>query len=135
MEGITQRAELLVIGFVLTFAALALVPRSRSWTTALGGRTFYCYLLHGYVILFLQLQFDVFDRIDRLGFGAVVLCTALALIGGNLLMLGPVATLFRPLFEPQLTWLFRSAPQPAPPAAADPSATVASGGTKDEGSR
>ena len=58
-EGITQRAELLVIGFVLTFAALSLVPRAKSWTTRLGGRTFYCYLLHGYVILLLDLEFDV----------------------------------------------------------------------------
>ena len=52
-EGITQRAELLAIGFLLTFAALSLIPKRRSWTTRLGGRTFYSYLLHGYVILFL----------------------------------------------------------------------------------
>ena len=39
-----------------------------------GGRTFYCYLLHGYVILLLDLQFDVFDKIDQYGVNAVIVC-------------------------------------------------------------
>ena len=72
LEGIMQRAELLAVGFVLTFAALSLVPKRRSWTTRLGGRTFYCYLLHGYVIVFLTYQFELFDRIEKFGVGAVI---------------------------------------------------------------
>lgn len=115
LEGIAQRAELLAVGFVLTFAALSLVPRRRSWTTTFGGRTFYCYLLHGYLILFLDLQFDVFQEIDQYGFGAVVGCTLVAVVVANLLMTRPVATLFRPVFEPRLNWLFRQAPPPRAP--------------------
>lgn len=114
LEGITQRAELLVVGFVLTFAALSLVPRRRSWTTALGGRTFYCYLLHGYVILVLQLKFELFSRIDHYGVGAAIACIVVAVLLGNLLMTRPFATVFRPLFEPKLAWLFRSAPSSQP---------------------
>ena len=109
LEGITQRAELLVLGFVLTFAALSLVPKAKSWTTALGGRTFYCYLLHGYVILLLDLQFDVFDKIEKYGVNAVFVCIIGALILGNLLMTKPVSVLFRPFFEPKLKGLFREA--------------------------
>ena len=109
LEGITQRAELLAIGFVLTFAALALVPRARSWTTRLGGRTFYCYLLHGYFILLLDLQFDVFDKIDQYGVNAVIACIIGAAVLANLLMTKAVATVFRPIFEPKLAWLFREA--------------------------
>ncbi|MEV7397465.1 acyltransferase family protein [Aeromicrobium sp. NPDC092404] len=120
MEGITQRAELLVIGFVLTFAALSLVPRRRSWTTALGGRTFYCYLIHGYIIVYLQYEFEVFDRVDRFGAAAVVGCSLVAVVVANLLMTKPVATAFRPVFEPKLNWLFRPV-EAAKPAAEPPS--------------
>ncbi|MEJ7634508.1 acyltransferase family protein [Aeromicrobium sp.] len=116
IEGMTQRAELLAVGFILTFAALSLVPRQRSWTTALGGRTFYCYLLHGYIIVLLQLEFEVFTRIDRFGVGAVIGSSLVAVCVANLLMTKPVAMLFRPVFEPRLTWLFKvpSPPTPAP---------------------
>lgn len=107
LEGITQRAELLVVGLVLTFAALSLVPRRRSWTTLMGSRTFYCYLLHGYIILVLRYQFEVFDRIDRYGAPAAALTMVVAVVVANLLMTKLVSTVFRPIFEPRLTWLFR----------------------------
>ena len=125
IEGITQRAELLAIGFLLTFAALALVPRRRSWTTAFGGRTFYCYLLHGYLILFLQYQFEVFDRIDRFGVWAVIGCSIIAVVVANLLMTKPISTVFRPVFEPKLNWLFRPVENASPTTATqvDPSVT------------
>jgi fucose 4-O-acetylase-like acetyltransferase len=110
IEGITQRIELLVIGFVLTFAALSLIPKRRSWTTTLGGRTFYSYLLHGYVILFLTYQFGLFDKIEQFGVVAVIGCIIGSIILANLLMTAIIAKVFRPLFEPKLTWLFREMP-------------------------
>ena len=116
MEGVAQRAELLVVGFVLTFAALSLVPKRKSWTTTLGGRTFYCYLLHGYVILILNLKYDVFDRLSEYGAGAAVLVIIGAVVLANLLMTAVVAKVFRPVFEPRLTWLFRDLPKPQKPA-------------------
>ncbi len=108
-EGITQRAELLVIGFVLTFAALALVPWARSWTSALGERTFYCYLLHGYVIFLLNQQFGVFEALE--GFGAISAVGAIlaAIVLANVLMLPIVKRIFSPVFEPEMTWFFRDA--------------------------
>lgn len=107
-EGMLQRGELLLLGLAMTFAALSLVPRRRSWTTVLGGRTFYSYLLHGYVILVLRFQFDVFDRVEQYGVFAVIGSMIAAVILANLLMTKIVATVFRPLFEPRLTWMFRT---------------------------
>ncbi len=75
----------------------------------MGGRTFYCYLLHGYVILLLDLQFDVFDKIDQYGVNAVIVCIIGAFILANLLMTKPVSVVFRPIFEPKLKGLFREA--------------------------
>jgi fucose 4-O-acetylase-like acetyltransferase len=112
LEGITQRAELLAIGFIMTFAALSLVPKRRSWTTKQGGRTFYCYLLHGYIILILSEQFHVFTKIEKFGAPAAFACIIGAVILANLLMTAIVAKVFRPLFEPKLTWLFREMPAP-----------------------
>lgn len=107
LEGMVQRGELLIIGFVLTFAALALIPRRRSWTTGMGERTFYSYLLHGYVVLILKFQFGFFDALEPYGAAAVVSCMVIAVIVANLLMTQVIARLFRPVFEPRLTRLFR----------------------------
>jgi fucose 4-O-acetylase-like acetyltransferase len=127
LEGITQRAELLVVGLVLTFAALSLVPRRRSWTTRLGGRTFYCYLLHGYLILLLRYEFGVFDSLEKYGAPAVVLTMVVSVVVANLLMTKLVQTIFQPVFEPKLRWLFRPEAQatssPKPPAPSTASST------------
>lgn len=109
LEGVAQRAELLVIGFLLTFAALSLVPKTQSVTTRLGERTFYCYLLHGYVILILREQFDVFENTDQYGVKAVIGAILIAVVLANLLMTEPVKKVFRPIFEPKLRLLFRPA--------------------------
>lgn len=109
IEGMMQRGELLVIGFVLAFAALSLIPRRRSWTTRQGERTFYSYLLHGYVILVLKFQFGAFDRIEQYGVLAVIGTMVGAVILANLLMTKVVSGVFRPVFEPRLEWMFRTA--------------------------
>lgn len=120
-EGMMTRGELLLVGAVLTFATLSLIPRGRSITTVLGGRTFYCYLLHGYVIIWLDRQFELWDKLEEYGAVSVLGCIVAAVILANLLMTKPVATLFRPLFEPRLTWLFREA---EPPSVRVPASTV-----------
>lgn len=129
MEGVTQRAGLLAVGFLLTFAALSLVPKRRSWTTRVGTRTIYAYLLHGYVILILSLQFHLFEKIEKYGTLAAVACIVGAVILANLLMTSIVAKVFRPVFEPRLTWMFREVSertpvitdQPKPPSTTAPS--------------
>lgn len=112
-EGMMTRAELLIVGAVLTFAMLSLIPRKRSITTVLGGRTFYCYLLHGYVIILLDREFDLWHHMQKYGVTAAIGCIVAAIILANLLMANVVARVFRPLFEPKLTWLFREAEPPS----------------------
>ena len=106
LTGMLQRGELLAIGLVMTFAALSLVPRRRSWTSRLGERTLYAYLLHGYIILLLRYEFGVFDALQPYGAPAVVLTMVVATVVATLLMTSVVARIFRPVFEPRLTWLF-----------------------------
>lgn len=112
-DGMMTRAELLIVGTVMTFAMLSLIPRKRSITTVLGGRTFYCYLLHGYVIILLDREFDLWHHMQKYGATAAVGFIIAAVILANLLMTKVVARLFRPLFEPKLTWLFREAEPPS----------------------
>jgi len=107
VEGVLVRAALLGVSLLLTLAALSLVPRARSWTTVLGGRTFYCYLLHGFVILWLDRHFRLWEWLEAQGVTAVLGCIVAALVVANVLMTKPVQTVFRPLFEPRLTWMFR----------------------------
>ena len=59
--------------------------------------------------MLLDLQFDVFDKIEKYGVNAVFVCIIGAFILGNLLMTKPVSVLFRPIFEPKLKGLFREA--------------------------
>jgi fucose 4-O-acetylase-like acetyltransferase len=120
-EGIMTRGSLLLVGGLLTFATLSLIPRARSITTVLGGRTFYCYLLHGFIIILLDRQFDLWARLEQYGAASVVGCIVVAVVVANLLMTKPVATVFRPLFEPKLAWLFREA---EPPSVRVPAASV-----------
>lgn len=112
-QGMMTRGELLVVGALLTFATLSLIPRGRSITTVLGGRTFYCYLLHGYVIILLDRQFDLWAELEKFGAASVVGCVVVAVLLANLLMTKPVASFFRPVFEPRLTWMFREAEPPS----------------------
>lgn len=114
IEGMITRGWLLTIAFVLTMAALSVIPHRSSWTTAFGGRTLYAYLLHGYVILFLDRQFDLWSSIEPFGVWAVIACIVAGLLLANLLMTPMTARLFRPLFEPQLNWLFRQPPPRSP---------------------
>ena len=123
-QGMATRGSLLLVGALLTFATLSLIPRARSITTVLGGRTFYCYLLHGFIIILLDRQFDLWARLEQYGAASVVGCMVVAVVVANLLMTKPVATAFRPLFEPKLTWLFREA---EPPSVRVPASSVEAG--------
>jgi len=111
LEGAVTRGVFIVIGFVLTLAALALVPRSRSITTTLGARTLYAYLLHGFIIIFLDRQFDLWATVEPYGAIAVLGCVLVGAVVAVALMTKPVATVFRPFFEPKLTWMFRDPAQ------------------------
>jgi fucose 4-O-acetylase-like acetyltransferase len=109
-EGVLIRAMLLAVAFILTFSALSLIPRRRSWTSRLGQRTIYSYLLHGYVVLALAIGVDFWGKIKPYGGWAILACVVIAIVLANLLMTRPIESLFRPLFQPNLTWMFRKTP-------------------------
>lgn len=106
LVGIGHRAALLVAGFVLLSAFLALVPRRHTWFTPLGAATMYVYLLHRYPRKALAWS-GVYDMpwLHTLAGAAVVIGCALAVT--LILSSPPVVRVFRPVVEPRLTWLFR----------------------------
>ena len=50
-RAITIRMALLITGVVGAFAFFAVVPRTKTWFTALGGATLVVYLFHGFFVL------------------------------------------------------------------------------------
>lgn len=110
LDGVTNRAALMAIGFVLAAAVLALIPHAKAWYSQMGQRTLYCYLLHGFVILWLT-YYGAFDYMLQRGAIGVWIMVVAGLVLANLLMTRAIAEGFRPLFEPKLRWLFRD---PAP---------------------
>jgi fucose 4-O-acetylase-like acetyltransferase len=105
--GMAHRAVLLAVGVAMCVAVLSLVPWRRSWTSPMGERTLYCYLLHGFVIMIAADQWHVFTPLRAMGDAGVWLTIGTAIVLALALMTKPVAVVFRPLFEPKLKWLFR----------------------------
>lgn len=114
LTGIAVRAALIAVALILTLATLALIPRRASWTTSFGSRTLYAYLIHGFVIIILDRQFGLWERIEPYGQYAVMFCIVGGVVLANLLMTPMVARVFRPIFEPRLTWMFRSSGSDSP---------------------
>lgn len=107
LEGIALRAVLIVVGLLMGLAVVSLVSRRSSWMTRFGERTLYCYLLHGFVVLLLVRETDLFPTLRDLGPIGVAITVAGAIVLALLLMTKPVAVVFRPLFESKLDWAFR----------------------------
>ncbi|MFL6088597.1 MAG: acyltransferase family protein [Aeromicrobium sp.] len=107
LEGVVTRGLLLLAGVALSLAVLALVPWRRSWTSPMGERTLYCYLLHGFVIVLLGKHFHVLQHMVAWGVWAIVATFAGASVLAIVLMTKPVSVVFQPLFEPRLKWLFK----------------------------
>ncbi|MFL6088596.1 MAG: acyltransferase family protein [Aeromicrobium sp.] len=107
-EGMALRSVLIVVGVLMCLAILSLVPWKQSWTSPLGERTLYCYLLHGFVVLLLAEETHVFAELRALGWVGLAVTVAAAAVVAVLLMTKPVAMLFRPLFEANLNWAFKS---------------------------
>ena len=51
LRAITIRMSLLITGVVGAFAFFAVVPRTKTWFTALGSATLVVYLFHGFFVL------------------------------------------------------------------------------------
>ncbi|MBA0127647.1 acyltransferase family protein [Haloechinothrix sp. YIM 98757] len=105
--GVLARSIILVGAFGLLAAFFALVPRRHVWFTSLGAGSLYVYLLHRYVIKGPEYT-GLYDRMDWLHTPSGVAVTVLlGLVLTIVLASGPVRSLFRPLVEPRLDWLFR----------------------------
>jgi fucose 4-O-acetylase-like acetyltransferase len=106
LEGLLTRSLLITVGLLMSFAILSLVPWRESWTSRFGERTLYCYLLHGFVVYFVLHETHLFADLRDLG----NLGLLITIIGGAVLaltlMTKPVATVFKPLFEADLSWAF-----------------------------
>lgn len=104
--GVVGRACVLLGGFVMVTAFLALVPCRRTWITGLGAASLYVYLLHRFVVKTAEYKglYDYAWVHTPLGVLALVGC---ALVLTLILASPPVRTLFRPVVEPRLEWLFR----------------------------
>ena len=111
--GISIRGALLIAGVLLSVAVLSLVPWRRSWTSPMGERTLYCYLLHGFIVVGAAKWLHLFEPMLPWGGWAIVTTVVLASLLALALMTAPVATVFRPLFEPKLKWLFKAPPHAA----------------------
>lgn len=108
-SGLVRRAAMLVVGFVLISAFLALVPRRRTWITDLGAGTLYAYLLHRYVRKIAKV-WDWYDLDFMHGAIGVLIITAGSVLLTILLASPLVRDLFRPLVEPRLNWVWRRLP-------------------------
>lgn len=106
--GVMMRSATLVLGGVMTTAFLTLVPRGRTWFTALGAGTLYVYLLHRFVVKGLTVDGGPFDSWQWLHSAlGVIIVIAVGFGLTYLLSLASVQRLFRPVVEPRLDWMFR----------------------------
>lgn len=106
IDGIMIRSLLIVVGLLMAFAVVALVSRKATWMTRFGERTLYAYLLHGFVVFFVLHETNVFPTLRDMGNLGVAITIAGGITLALLLMTKPVATVFRPLFESKLDWMF-----------------------------
>jgi len=99
------RLALMTLAVLLSAAFLVLLPRGRNWTTALGRRTMYVYLLHSFVLYPIResgfLQSDAADQ------WWVLPVVAFCIVLSAALATKPVMRLLRPIIEPRPSWLFK----------------------------
>ena len=79
LEGILWRSGLYVIGFLMTFAWMILMPEKKLPVSYIGTRTMAIYLFHGLTYTYLDQCTTLLDGIDQIG------STLLLLIGCALL--------------------------------------------------
>lgn len=109
VQGLLVRAGMYAVGATMLVALLAVVPRRRSWTTAVGAASLYVYLLHGLVVrVFRWGPLDSHVRDVPTLLLLVLASVAVASLLGSKLVRVPL----RPLVEPRLTWLLSGADRP-----------------------
>jgi fucose 4-O-acetylase-like acetyltransferase len=89
-EGAAIRLGLLVVGVVLSLAALSLVPRRGGWFTRLGAATMVVYLFHGFVVKAAE-YVGLADRAAAAPWLGLLVATAAAAVLAMALAAPPVA--------------------------------------------
>lgn len=110
--GIGIGALLIAVAAAMTLAVLILVPRSHSVATVWGARTLYVYLLHGVVVWVLR-ETGFVGAVGGLGWAGVLILAVVALGITALLSMRWVSTVFRPIIEPKLDWIYVREPEAA----------------------
>ncbi len=78
IEGVLWRVGLYVIGFLMTYAWMVLLPEKKLSISYIGTRTMAIYLFHGLTYTYLEQFTKLLDHIDSL-FGTVLLLLSCAL--------------------------------------------------------
>ena len=112
--GLALRAVLYCFTLFACFGLACVIPSERSFITALGSRTLYCYLVH---VLVIHGSYRLISETWEapLSFYLVMFGLLLPLIVGHALMMEPVLVL-RPIVEPSFRFMWRDdvAPEEKP---------------------
>jgi len=115
LRAITIRMSLLLAGLVGSFAFFAVVPRTKTWFSTLGGATLVVYLFHGFAVL--GAEFAGFPDWATTHMPiAWVIATVAAVLLALLLAWAPVSTRLNVLVDPigAITRRRRTRPDQAP---------------------
>jgi fucose 4-O-acetylase-like acetyltransferase len=103
LQAASIRAPLLCLGLIGTASCAALVPRARTWFSALGAATLVVYLFHGFFVL--TAQYEGFpDWAARHVAVSFVVTTSAAVALALVLAAPPVARVLNTLVDP-IGWL------------------------------
>jgi fucose 4-O-acetylase-like acetyltransferase len=103
LEAVAIRAVLLCIGLLGAWTCFTLVPRGRSWFTALGPATLVVYLCHGFFVLSAQYEGYPDWAAGHVTIGFVVTTLAAVLLATGLAA-PPVARALQAVVDP-IGWL------------------------------
>lgn len=107
-SGVLISAVLLLLAAALTLAVLFVVPRSHSIATVWGARTLTVYLVHGVVVWFAR-ELGIVDAFGEYGTYGLLALVVVAIGLTALLSMNWVSTLFKPLLEPRVDWIYAPA--------------------------
>jgi fucose 4-O-acetylase-like acetyltransferase len=111
LDGTVTRILIMAAAMVLVAAFLAVVPHRRTWFTRLGATTIYAYLLHGFLVKYVQ--YRDWDQASWLqNIPGMLLLMACAMIVATLLCTPPVVRAMHWAVEPRMTWAFRDLRNP-----------------------
>jgi fucose 4-O-acetylase-like acetyltransferase len=99
LRAITIRMSLLITGLIGAFAFFAVVPRTKTWFSALGGATLVVYLFHGFVMLGAEFAGYPGWAADHMPF-AWLLTTVAAILLALFLAWGPVSSRLNVMVDP-----------------------------------